>query len=61
MSKSNKTHIHSFIRFNQEGTVEKVSWFKTQDGNKEAIKTPFKPGAIELQQMAMSQYGEISI
>lgn len=51
----------SFIRFNDSGNCEKVSWFKNASGEKFSEVEPFKPGTIELSIMAQSKSGQAYI
>lgn len=53
--------ILSFIRVNSKGSVEKVTWSKSKDGEKSCSIEPFVPGAIELYLMASNKYGEHQI
>lgn len=55
------TKIISFLRFTESGSVEKVTWFKRQDGTKYATKQPFKAGRMDIAKLQMSQHHEITI
>jgi hypothetical protein len=52
------TTILSFLRFNTEGAVEKVSWHRHSDGSKTSSTEPHKPTADELARMAADPHGE---
>lgn len=47
-----------FIRFNNKGAVELVTWTKAQSGEKQVNIEPFSPGAIELAIMAQSKHAQ---
>lgn len=53
--------IYSFIRLNDSGSVEKVTWTKRTDGSKYSSVEPYNPELSELQAMARNQYFELRI
>lgn len=53
--------ILAFIRMNDAGFCEKVTWFKNPDDTKEVKKEPFKPSAVDILLMAKSKYGEAQL
>jgi hypothetical protein len=53
--------ITQFIRFTASGSVEKVSWFKREDGTKYATKQPFKAGRMDIAALKASQHQEVTL
>lgn len=53
--------IMSFIRFNDAGGVEKVSWYKRSDGSKYSEIEPFKAGKMDIALMLESPYLEAHV
>lgn len=50
--------ILSFLRFNADGAVEKVSWHRHPDGSKTSTTEPHKPTSEELARMAADIHAE---
>jgi len=55
-----KKLIFSFLRINEKGTFEKVSWF-FNESKKEVTKEPYKPSNTELNKLFESKYTEINL
>lgn len=53
--------IISFIRFNDAGGVEKVTWYKRSDGSKYLEIEPFKAGKMDIAMMMESPYLEAHV
>lgn len=53
------TIIYQFIRANENGTFERITWSKSNSGSKQVSKELTNPGPDQVKQILLSKYQEV--